>query len=90
MAQDSSSRGTERSNSPSPGISDAAKFSLLLMAAGDLTGAMHSFLEGEHQYFLGQGYTEEQARAMAASVFTTFFGGKIDLPKTPDGEDNPT
>jgi hypothetical protein len=38
---------------------------------------LHEWLAAEVAYFEGQGFTCEQARAMAAATYVTVFGGGI-------------
>jgi hypothetical protein len=51
---------------------------LALMATTDLVAPLHEWLAGEFAYFVDQGYTFEQARAMAAAEFMTAMGGRIE------------
>lgn len=44
---------------------------------------MHDWLAGERAHFLSQGYTEDQAKAMAAATYVTAFGAQIRNPEQP-------
>ena len=57
--------------------------SLTLMVINDMVQPFHDWLAGEHNYFLGLGYTPEQSRAMAAATYTTVFGVNISGKPTP-------
>lgn len=59
------------------------------MVMSDLTRPMKEWLAGELAYFLGQGYTVEQARAMAACEFTTAFGLRIENGATTEDDEGP-
>ncbi|MFI7608726.1 hypothetical protein ACIBTV_26760 [Micromonospora sp. NPDC049366] len=51
------------------------RLSMLLLA--ELVTPMHEWLAGQRAYFLGQGYTPDEARAMAAATYVAVFGQSI-------------
>lgn len=55
---------------------------LAMMGIGEMIEPWHEWLAGEFAYYVRQGYTHEQARAMAASVFTTVVGSRIEPTAT--------
>jgi hypothetical protein len=48
-----------------------------LMAVAEQLRPIHEFVAGELAYFIRQGFTLEQAHAMAAAEFTSVFGLRI-------------
>jgi hypothetical protein len=63
------------------GVSDEAeadRFRLVMMQFTDVTAAWHEWITGELAYFVGQGYTIEQAHAMAAAEYVSMFGTRIE------------
>ena len=46
----------------------------MLLQLNEQVKPMHEWLEGQHVYFITQGYTESQSRAMAAAEFVIIFG----------------
>lgn len=67
---------------------DVEGLRLVMMGFVDLCAPMHDVAAGEVAYFLRQGYTDEQAHAMAAAEFTMVFGTKIyPSANRPDDED---
>lgn len=70
-------------------LGSADRVRLALMGISDLVQPMHEWLDGECAYFVVQGYTIEQAHAMAAVEFTTAFGGRIESGATrPEPDDD--
>ncbi len=65
---------------------NANNFAAAMMGLTDLVLPMHEWLMGEYNYFIGQGYTEEQARCMAAAEYTTAFGQKLPNWEAPPDE----
>lgn len=60
----------------------AQDFSTSTFAAGllDITEQvkpLHEWLDGQRAHFLSQGYTADEARAMAAAEFVLIFGSVI-------------
>ena len=49
----------------------------VLMTINDAVKPMHEWLDGQRSHFLRQGYTEDEARAMAAAMFVSVFGTNI-------------
>lgn len=65
---------------------------LALLGVNDMMAYFHQWLDAEYQYFLRQGYTPGQARAMAAAGYTTVFGAKLpswEAPQDGEGEMKP-
>lgn len=50
---------------------------LAMLQMRSLVAPMHDFLIGERNYFLGQGYTPDEARAMSAATYVALFGSSI-------------
>lgn len=50
---------------------------LAMLQLNEAVAPMHDWLLGERTYFVGQGYSPDEARAMAASTYVTVFGQKI-------------
>jgi hypothetical protein len=48
-----------------------------LMYLSDRVEPIHEWLAGQRTYFLAQGYSSNEARAMAAALFVTVFGTSI-------------
>jgi hypothetical protein len=46
-------------------------------AVQESVDTMHAWLNAERQHFTHQGYSDEQARAMAAATYVTVFGVTI-------------
>lgn len=55
-----------------------------LLGINEMVQPMHEWLDGQVSYFLGQGFTEAEVKAMAAAEFVTVFGTGITRPQ--DGE----
>jgi hypothetical protein len=55
-----------------------------LLTLNDQVKPIHEWLTGQRQYFLSQGYTEPEARAMSAAEFVTVFGNSIHNSPAPD------
>ena len=49
---------------------------------------MHEWLAGERQYFLDQGYTDDEARAMAAATYVHVFGTLIHRAVGPEPDED--
>jgi len=49
----------------------------ILLTLHDRTKPFHEFLQGQRQLFCDQGYTDDEARAMSASLFVSMFGSSI-------------
>ncbi|MFF3867362.1 hypothetical protein [Micromonospora sp. NPDC001898] len=58
----------------------------LLLDLNEQVKPMHEWLDGQRAHFLGQGYTDDEARAMAAAEFVMLFGGSISRTATPPPE----
>ncbi|MBQ1047805.1 hypothetical protein KBX50_04785 [Micromonospora sp. C51] len=56
----------------------AIRLGLLLLT--ELVTPMHEWLDGQRMYFRAQGYTEPEARAMAAATYVAVFGNPIHAP----------
>jgi hypothetical protein len=54
-----------------------------MMQIAEAIKPMHEFLEGQVAYFASQGFTPQEALAMAAAEFVSIFGTMIprDLPE---------
>lgn len=50
---------------------------LAVMAMAENFIPLHEMIEGEYSYFVRQGFTLEQARALAAAEFVGVFGAAI-------------
>ncbi|GAA0528659.1 hypothetical protein GCM10010172_06570 [Paractinoplanes ferrugineus] len=48
-----------------------------LLELNEQVKPMHEWLAGQRSYFLAQGYTDDEARAMSAAEFVTMFGTPI-------------
>ena len=63
---------------------------LALMDISEAVSPIREFVLGEIAYYEGQGFTKEQARAMAAAEFTSIFGLRIlnsaTEPQAPSGD----
>jgi hypothetical protein len=57
----------------------------LLIGLQEQAKPFHEFLDGEKQLFLRQGYTDDEARSMAAALFVCLFGQAISRTKA-DGD----
>jgi hypothetical protein len=51
---------------------------LSLMAFAENLAPVRELIHGEVAYFVRQGFTQEQARAIAATEFITLFGQRIE------------
>lgn len=51
---------------------------LAMMGVAEQFAPIHELVLGEVAYFVRQGFTYEQARAMAAAEFTSTFGARIE------------
>lgn len=73
---------------PERGASSPDVMRLVLMQMAEDIKPIREFLMGEVSYFERQGFTKEQARALAAAEFTSVFGTRI-LPTAtaPDAGD---
>lgn len=60
---------------------------LALMAIADMFEPMHELVLGEVAHFQRQGFTIEQAHAMAAAEFVNAFGQRIEHGATMPGDD---
>jgi hypothetical protein len=49
----------------------------MLMSLTEQVEPFHEWLAGQRAYFLSQGYTDAEARAMAAAEFVIIFGANI-------------
>ena len=49
-------------------------FAAAMLAVSETIAPMHDWLAGERAFFAGQGYTADEARAMAAATYVTVFG----------------
>lgn len=56
---------------------EANKLRSNLLALGVAVAPLHEWLAGEVNYFLGQGFTEREARAMAAATYVSVFGANM-------------
>lgn len=66
----------------------ADKVRLILMEMNDaLMVPWREWLAGAVSYFSGQGFTDEQARAMAAAEYTTVLGNRIENSATRTEDD---
>lgn len=62
-----------------PGCEAADRVRLVMMDMGEtLIAPWREWLAGAVAYFIGEGFTEEQARAMAASEYVTVLGQRIE------------
>lgn len=57
-----------------------------LMLLNEQVTPIHEWLEGQRAYFASQGYTDDEARAMAAAEFVFIFGSGI--TRTPRAEED--
>jgi hypothetical protein len=48
-----------------------------LLTLNEQVKPIHEWLDGQRAYFLGQGYTADEARAMSAAEFVAIFGSQI-------------
>lgn len=48
-----------------------------VMEVADQIKPLHEFLDGQRTHFLSQGYSDDEARAMAAAIFVSIFGTGI-------------
>lgn len=48
-----------------------------MLTLTDQVRPMHEWLAGQRAYFLSQGYTADESRAMAAAEFVSVFGAMI-------------
>ncbi len=55
----------------------AAMMASAMLDLSDATAPMHDWLAGERAYFLSQGYTPDEARALAAATYVSIFGNQI-------------
>lgn len=62
----------------------ADQMRVLMMGLTDTVMPWREWLSGSVTYFQGQGFTDEQARAMAASEYVTALGGRIEPGATRD------
>lgn len=70
-------RGNNGPDEPTPeGIAAVVAAGLFAMMA-PVVEVLHDWADGERQHFLRQGFTPEEARAMAAATYTTVFGIQI-------------
>lgn len=60
---------------------------LAAMAIAENYAALHDMISGEVAHFVRQGFTTEQARAMAAAEFVSTFGAAIGLTATRPGDE---
>lgn len=56
--------------------SSANQMRIILMGISEQMAPLHEWVTGEVAYFTGQGFTEEQARAMAAAEYVIALGGR--------------
>lgn len=56
------------------------QFRQVLITLNEQVKPMHEWLAGQRAYFLSQGYTPEEARAMAACTYTMIFGNRLGGP----------
>ncbi len=61
-----------------------------LLGFNEMVQPMHEWLDGQVSYFLGQGFTDAEARAMAAAEFVTVFGTAIPRTTTNGESDDGT
>lgn len=61
-------------------------FASQLLAITTAMSPMREWLAGQRQYFLGEGYTQDEARAMAAASYVFMFGTRISPDLEPDEE----
>jgi hypothetical protein len=64
-----------RQDNPGDGMGGALAAALVELNAQ--VAPFHEFLAGQRAYFNSQGYTDDEARAMAAAEFVTVFGSSI-------------
>jgi formylglycine-generating enzyme required for sulfatase activity len=55
---------------------------LAMMGITEMAEPWHEWVLGEVAYFVRQGFTYEQARAMAAAEFVSIAGARIELGAT--------
>lgn len=67
-----------------PVTADAMRMALMEMSE-TLVVPWREWLAGAVVHFLGEGFTHEQARAMAASEYTTVLGSRIENSATRPG-----
>ncbi|MFI5839444.1 hypothetical protein ACIA8K_06990 [Catenuloplanes sp. NPDC051500] len=58
-------------------MSQVDAFRTMLLQLNGQVKPMHEWLAGQRAYFVGQGYTDDEARAMAAALFVSVFGTGI-------------
>lgn len=63
---------------------------LSMMRVAESCAPMHEFALGEVAYFVREGFTLEQSRAMAAAEFTSAFGLRVENDSTrPENDEGP-
>lgn len=62
---------------------------LIMMTVAEQYAPMHELIAGEVAYFQRQGFTDEQARAMAAAEFVATFGSRIEGTATRENDEGP-
>ncbi len=62
-------------NNPSQDV--ARSLTCALIKLNDQVRPFHEFLAGQRAHFLSQDYSDDEARAMAAALFVSIFGGNI-------------
>lgn len=61
----------------------------VLLTFNEQARPFHEWLAGQRAYFTGQGYSDDEARAMAAALFVAIFGANIPRSPTGTGDDTP-
>jgi hypothetical protein len=70
-------------SSDKPGTADAV--GQVLLGFNTMVTPIRDWLAGQRTYFTGQGYSDDEARAMAAALFVSMFGtGITRTPKDPE------
>ena len=62
-------------NNPDQQTADDLRHTMLYL--NEQVSPIHEWLTGQRTYFTGQGYTDDEARAMSAALFVTVFGTHI-------------
>lgn len=65
---------------------DPSAMRLALLEIAEGVKPMHEWLAGQVAYFLAQGYTPAEARAMSAAEFVAVFGQAIPREIPPEAE----
>ncbi len=65
---------------------DPLRLAVMVMAEG--MTPLREMIEGEYSYFIRQGYTVEQARALSAAMFVGVFGAAIRRSATLPGDED--